>query len=122
MAVSGEAFPVEPVSRRAAGPLKGGEATGGDAASAGASRAGGKPGGPRSGAGSDGAGSDGATGVAGVSASHAAAAPTAKESQLTASAGSEPGSTSTRWLVAAGVLALLAVVWLGWLRYRRRLP
>jgi hypothetical protein len=112
MAVEGAAFPLNPVSR-AVSTVTGGGASGGGGA--GAAAAGG------SGAKTKSAGKAPAGATAGTPAEQAQPLPIAPASSSDSSDGGGGGIRG--WLIALGIFVLgAAVVWAGWLRYRRRLP
>ena len=112
MAVDGAAFPLNPVSR-AVSTVTGGGASGGGGA--GAAAAGG------SGAKTKSAGKAPAGATSNSPAEQAQPVPSTPASSSDSSDGGGGGTSG--WLIALGIIALgAAVIWVGWLRYRRRLP
>ena len=112
MAVDGAAFPLNPVSR-AVSTVTGGGASGGGGA--GAAAAGG------SGAKTKSVGKAPAGATSNSPAEQAQPVPSTPASSSDSSDGGGGGIPG--WLIALGIIALgAAVIWVGWLRYRRRLP
>lgn len=114
MAVNGAAFPLNPVPRAVSNP-------GGGRPSVAGAGAGGAGAGGAKGAKSNPAGKRSTTAAGGTQASGQADVPITPVSSN--GSGDESGGGVPGWLIALGIVALgAAVVWGGWVLYRRRLP